>query len=259
LYSKNKRDVVRSLIQIFKIMTREQEFDFIERYFEGQLNAEELQEFERISDNDKQFASRIAQYQQIVDGIKTYHQQDFMQKMDEWDTETSKQKSFRFNPTYLKAAAAVVLLMLPIGIWLYTSSPSHQSLYNKYYQPYPDVISSRSQNNNLPEAMKAYNDADYNQAILFLQEFLNQNESNALGRLYLAESYLATSQLEKARENYLQLQNNSIYQDLSSWRLALINLVEENTDLAKEQLLNIAVQQNHDYRQQAEQLLNELN
>ena len=239
-------------------MNREQEFDFIERFFEGQLNAKELEEFERIKAEDLGFALRVTQYREIIDGIQTYHQQDFMQKLEAWENESSEAKTFKINPVYLKAAAAIILLIIPLGIWLATLSPSYHSLYDQYYQPYPDVVSSRSQDNQLQEAMKAYNEKNYNQAILFLQKQLNQEEEPMV-KLYLAEAYLATNQWQQARDLFLQLKNGSNYGDLSGWRLALINLQLENIDQAKKQLQAISRDTLHDYHQEAGALFEKIN
>lgn len=234
-----------------------EEFEYIERFYEGDLTPEEQREFERIKSENKEFASKVSDYKQIVTGIQNFHQEKFLNKLDNWDREESKENFFNTNRVYLRAAAAVLLIMIPIGIWLITTSSPYQSLYQKYYQPYPDVVSNRSLENNFQEAMEAYNNAQYEQAISFLKPFRDSNEF-PLAKIYLAECYLNIDETESAKSIFIHLKKVSNIRDLAEWRLALINLRQANVEATKELLNDIVNSPGHDYQANAEELLAEI-
>ncbi|MFW6225186.1 MAG: tetratricopeptide repeat protein [Bacteroidota bacterium] len=242
-------------------MTPQQEFDLIERYHQGKLTASELADFERIQAEDEEFAGKILEYNQLAKGIKTFYQQDFFNKMEEWDQQSASPQNsnlFKKYPAYWKAAAALLLIMVPVSIWLVTSSPSSQALYNQYYQTYPDIISSRSLENTMQEAMESYNNKNYEVAIEQLEQYLRMDKSSSMARLYLAESYLASDQWQKAEIIYQELKGETTYRDLAQWRLALIYLKEDQPEQSKAQLREILNTSSHDYATQAKELLEKI-
>lgn len=245
-------------------MNQEEEFHYIEDYLLGNLERDAKQDFEQRIMNDPEFAQQVAHYKSIIEGVKDAQMDELQHKMQEWDAEmdndqTKTRSIFRIDKTYFRAAAALILLAVPLTIWIVTSSTSNQQLFRDYFQPYTDVVSNRSDENLMNEAIEAYNQEDFQNAIVLLKEQLQKDPESSFASLYLAESLLATNQPAQARDLYLQLKNSELFKDLADWRLALIYLQMEEEELLEDQLEQIIKSPGHDYQAMARELQGKIN
>ncbi|MBS1569957.1 MAG: hypothetical protein JST45_11010 [Bacteroidetes bacterium] len=152
-------------------------------------------------------------------------------------------------------------LLAPIGLLLVFAScgpDSPKSLCERYFKPWPDVISQRERtnaNSDLMEAMAAYSDKNYEQAITGLQRVLDRDANDMQARLYMANAQLAAGHPYKAEMHLDFLENYKAraFKDQVEWYNALCWLCEGDTAKAGQQVRWIASRP-HTYRQEASEL-----
>lgn len=169
---------------------------------------------------------------------------------------SSKKKTSRGTPIWLKYAA-VLLPFLGIGYFMLNDGSG--DLYNKYYEkevglPVTMGVDSAVTFNN---AMNAFKDDSYDEAINGFNELLASNPSNDTLHYFLGCSYMETGKIDRAEINYLNINENSVFKQKVDYRLALIYIKKEEYDTARMVLVKIETNKNHRYNSEARKILNE--
>ena len=136
------------------------------------------------------------------------------------------------------------------------------SLCERFYSPYPDMVSGRTRtgaNSEMLDAMAHYSQKDYPAAIEGLQRILDRDAGDMTARLYMASAQLAAGDPYKA-EMHLDFMENvraSSFRDQVEWYDALCWLCEGDTAKAAQQARWIASRP-QTYRKQAQDLADAL-
>ena len=160
-----------------------------------------------------------------------------------------------------KVLIGVLIVALPIAIWWFNSKtetlppPQLDNIIATYSEPYENVISiEENENSVLALGMKAYDEANYKEAITHLSRFDTSDPSNDFFKLYLGISYYLDDQLDNAKNVLAPLANaNEVYSPSAKWYLALIALKNRNLEPAIELLESLKGNEYHG--QDAEELL----
>lgn len=147
-------------------------------------------------------------------------------------------------------AAAIVSLALSA-----CTSNSPEALCDRYFSPYPDMLSQRERtqrNADLLDAMAYYSDGKYALAIPGLQNAIDGDPRNSAARMYLVSALLATGDPYKAEMHldFMENYHDRNYADQVDWYNALCWLCEGNTGQAAAQARWIASRP-HTYRKEA--------
>jgi tetratricopeptide (TPR) repeat protein len=242
------------------------DIDLIERYHRGLLEEPELGQFIAREKTDRDFADKVRSYRELFAGIEYYaKQKDFADTVAAWEHElkagTKKNVSighFQINRTILATAAAVLLLIIPLGTWWVSIKSPDARL-----APYEDITRVRS-GSTVPASpftagMVAYNRRDYTESASLLQTALQRNPDDYMVTFYLAESYLALNKTDSARVYYQQgeqLEINPLI-EISAWRFALTYLKDKDLPGLKASLQKILADKSHSYYEEAEKLYSE--
>jgi hypothetical protein len=155
-------------------------------------------------------------------------------------------------------------LLVP-ALAILVSSCSHNdpaSLCERFFSPYPDLVSGRTRtaaNAELLDAMAHYSQQDYPAAIEGLQRVLDRDAGDMTARLYMASAQLAAGDPYKAEMHldFLENPRASSYKDQVEWYNALSWLCEGDTAKAAQQARWIASRP-QTYRKQAQELADAL-
>jgi len=248
--------------------------ELIDRYLQGQLDHAERAAFHQRCEADPEFAAEVKR-QVIAEAIarREARAQRFAHFNAIYDQEAQAGPSGtirRLWPYAAAMAAAVALLILLF--WPQTKTP--QSLYFAY-QEAPQPASFYKGESKAPahtDALEAYNQADYAQAISLLQQQLADSTAerpNTL-RYYLGLSYLfafdrATetdsspdaSYLPRAIQAFQQVEAGSAFGQQAQWQLALTYLRANRGEEARQLLRNIAEHEGHFKQATAQEMLAE--
>lgn len=241
-----------------------------ERYESSTMSQEERVAFEERLRQEEDFRNSFEDFRQMQSGIKAFGYQQFAAQLQSWDeehdTDADEQvRTLSFSRWYYWAAAVAVIMVATIS-WWQLSPGQNEQLYTAYFQPYPDVLTSRGENENaLNTAMIAYESGEYSEAITLFRQLLEGNGSTeAQGnelRFYLAQAYLSTESYDLAQQLLEDLQNVDQFglKEASQWYLALAYLKQGDSDTAVRLLQQIKASPNHAYGAQSLQLLKQMN
>jgi len=172
-----------------------------------------------------------------------------------------EKRSMAISPIIL-VAASFLLLLAASYVFLISPIPSSNHVFNQYFQPYPDIVSTRSAYDSASalfgSAMLYYNKGDYAKAIRLLKKYQTAFPDDTLTRLYLGTSYLMENRVEEAIIELIKhpgIQGESIA-EVYDWYLALSYLKSGRKAESKSILLTLS--QGHSYySQKARDLLKE--
>ena len=223
----------------------------VERYCLGEMDANEKQAFEKRLEEDAQLSTLLEELKPAILALKM---SDLSNNLREIHLEQSSPSGGSKRFIYIGIAASISIIALFFSI---TFQQSNEDLFDTYFQPYPDVITKRSNANesSSESGMASYSSGDYEKTI----ESLSSNSQLSPDQLfYLAQAHLALKEGEKAIEI---LESNS-FEDSKlksqvNWYLALGYLLTENETKGKE-LLRTLAQGEGSYKERAEELLNRL-
>lgn len=136
------------------------------------------------------------------------------------------------------------------------------SLCEKFYTPYPDMVTDRARtpdNGPFLDAMALYNDGDYAGAITGLDRAIARDPGNSAIRMYLVSANLGAGDAYKAEMHidFLENQSDKSYRDQVDWFNALCWLCEGDTARADKQAHYI-LSRPHTYKKQAQELVDAL-
>lgn len=224
----------------------EEELALIEAYLRKELSADKMAEVEaKITDNpDWQEAIRL---HQDLEKAFDYNEANRLKQH-------LKSAGIKKTPTYLRWAAAAVLLIFLTGVFYFISSTKdYQKQYEAFYQPYPNIENPQERGEETFDSAFLYYEASRYQEAL---KFLEKRKGNA-ARFYSGQCYLALEDYAAARNAFQSVDaDDPTYGTVSVWYLALTELQLQNPDRAKELLQNFAIKP--DYQEKAARLLKAL-
>lgn len=138
------------------------------------------------------------------------------------------------------------------------SAPGPASLCERFYEPYPDLVSQRERsplNAELLDAMAFYNGKDYEKATAAFQRILDRDPFDVTTRIYMVSAELGAGHPYKAEMHLDFLENYKArsYSDQVEWYNALCWLCEGDTGKARQQAAWIASRP-QTYRKEATEL-----
>lgn len=230
----------------------------IEKYVEGKLSLEETRAFAKELCDNTDLVSEMQAYQKAVKGIRdyglkaelrTYHQ-EFFEKL-------ANKRILYWK--YISGIAASVIIIIGLVYILLFQSLSNSELFTRYFEPYPDIITTRNvDNSNLAKGLKSYSSGEYEMAITIFNSLPPTDPDYTTALFYMAISYLAITQPQIAIDSLEKLNRiDKTYQEQVHWYLALSYLKLDDTKSAKKQLMKI--EEKHFKYIEAQELLDKPN
>lgn len=239
----------------FNNITQEQ-FEQIEWYLYGSMEAAEKLEFNTRLQEDPTFATLVEEVKQTLLGVESSvlkeHLNTYHKEMEDVVSVPSSNKN---NRVWLIGIAAAIAVVFGVT-WMMSLSTSSEKLYAKYYTPDPGLPTTMSSTNNFAfyDAMVNYKREEYTEAIQKWEAILPEKPTNDTLNYFLGVANLANGNeasaidyLTKAADDKNSFLKNDIF-----YYLGLAYLKENNIALAKE---NFKLSNSS----QSEKILSELN
>src|SRR4051812_25462999 len=184
-------------------------YEYIEAYFQDQLNDAEKKRFEERCIHDESFAGEVAFFITTTEGIR---QSLLSQKQQQWTSDEFNKESAlikplkkpTFNKWYYVTAAC---LLFAVAIYfLYRPETPHQ-LANTYISEHLMRLSQtmNASKDSLQQGIAAFNNKDYNAALQIFEEIYRSNPQNFVAKKYIGFVYLATKNYDKALQHFDEL------------------------------------------------------
>lgn len=228
-------------------------YNYIEKYFEGSLTPEEKITFTKLLEEDTDFAATFAFEKNVKNAIILNERAALKQKLQSFE---KPKKAYK----WLYVAASVVLLL---GIFTWNNlTTNYDSLYSEYYQTYPNTVSPIVRGENTTDiksnAFYAYDSGNYEEAItLFSEIYTNDGDDYAI--FYKGLSYMELEKYNEALKTF-NLHNytkENTFTPFFRWYAALSHLKLKNKEQAILRLEKLA-QTDNPQKEAAKRLLSEL-
>ncbi len=215
-------------------------YEWIIDYLTGDLQPEEKQAFEQALKEDPALAGQLESRRKALNDLGVLvAQEEAEEKLAATLNKVSRdfflkeEKTAVLIPFYRRkffqlAAAATVLLIIAIAVFLPRKGAPDAPVYANYASHYPASFTVMGANETLlSRAESAFNQKDYATAGDALQEYLQDNPENSEVQLYLGICRMEQGRTQEARALFEPLQTHTSYQSEAIWNLALIALKEE--------------------------------
>jgi tetratricopeptide (TPR) repeat protein len=159
----------------------------------------------------------------------------------------------------LSGVAAIIIVFMVVGIYLYLKPPSHEKLFTQNFHVYANILTNKGgDENRLSYAMLLYDLKEYDSAIIILNQLQKSDSTPSQVMFYLGNAYLAKGNADSAIY-YLDLttQFDNGATDASYWYLALAYLKNNNTEATKIVLRQLVSKGGY-YENRAAELLRKL-
>jgi tetratricopeptide (TPR) repeat protein len=240
--------------------------ELIERYLDGELSQNELNNFEAQLKIDEELQAVIELHKEVdmaisqSDVIELREQLGAIaEKHKEQENATPKRSIRRF--AWLAAASVAALLV--VTVFLNQQPQNNSQLFQDNYTAWsgPDNVRAASdmQDAAISEAIELYKDENYQEALSKFNLILNDSPDNNMIRLYASISQIESGKLDEAENNLNVIIDSKdiFYTEHAQWYLALASISKGNMKNAKAILQNI-ISENTSYSEDASELLKAL-
>ncbi len=213
--------------------------EWIDNYYLKELTQDELTAFSERLEKDVAFREEFEFQENLRKSIKGHEKDILKSKLQQHEQASEVRKKSGWEKWLV--AATILVLIGVVGIGYFSLSGSNlDKLYAQNYEAYPNTEFNitRGEGTITPEyrAFVAYEQKNYTEAIdLFLE--LKKAEYPEYVDFYLAQSYLATEDFEKAIAEFDRaILDNSSFVDEANWYAALAALKVDKQAVAKKHL-----------------------
>lgn len=248
-----------------------QEFEEIEAYLDNELTAEQLVEFENDLFENAGLKAEVKLHREVEWAATESDIMDLRENLKgiRGSLETQEEKSvIRLNTgwksifTNRYAAAVILLVALTTSVILKMQPDGNKQLYDKFYVETEAVGTSRSSadfNMTLNNGKELFNQGKYEQAAILFQAVIDKDQTNAIPRFLLGNSYQNLKKSIEAIEQYQVVVANkeNTYRDLAEFNIGLCYLLQEEKQQAIDQFRKVSRNGNN-YGPQAAAILKEL-
>lgn len=246
-------------------MRADNDISLVEKYFDEELSAAEMENFNERLKTDESFKALVEQEKALISAIRFQGLHDDLHFLKKLESTLDTSKVVPLHPSsskkwYFAVAAAVALIAV-----LFVFVPRGQSsdeLFEAYFKPYPNLFEPGVRGAATPskraEAFQAYEQADYQRAATLFNELLLEERDPGI-LLLLGNCNLILGNIEEAKQNFATL--NSDFDELdiqSKWFLGLCYLKSGDVDKARATLTELG-QTEISYANKAKELLEKLN
>lgn len=243
------------------------DYEIIEKYLNGELSSEELNEFNHQLENDKEFKQEVDLYKEINLSLKNkYENLEKEEKLKstlsklgtkhfqtEKNSKENKSKIFPLKTYFLRISSIAAIVIISFFLL-----KPQTSLYNQFAEHSNLEIQVKGDNNEtLLNASDLYNSKKYSEAIPLLEDYLRTNPADFEIQMSLGIALLETDENEDAFIifDHIYKQGN-VFRNKATWYMALVNVKTGKTEIAKVYLESIP--QESFYFNKAKKLLKKL-
>lgn len=169
------------------------EFEQIEKYLNGNLDALDLQNFEHRLESDADFKTQVEDIKIILSGVET---QTLKEQLDIFHNDINikpKADQTKVYPLNWKRLLIAAVLIIAAGSFWLLSGNSNERLYAKYFKPDPGLPTTMSSSSNYDfyEAMVNYKQRDYKTAIAKWEKLKKVKPNNDTLNYFIGVAHLA--------------------------------------------------------------------
>lgn len=247
-------------------MNKEERTILIEKYLDGELQGEDLRNFESQLQNDKEFAQDFHLHKEIRNALSESDIIDLREKLDKIkeDFKKEKQRAIIRKPVLLYTACAFIAVLIVSSILIFDKTYTNDELYEKYYTHYDAGIQTRGAEkttiDTYTQALIEYDNKKYIEAIDLLNQISDTSQAYTISKEYFTGlSYMELKKYDEAIKHFCMVSNdyqNALHENVI-WYLGLCYIKTKQNELAIKQFIELNSISSF-YKKQASDLLEKL-
>ncbi len=231
---------------------KENKYELIEKYLNGELTGSELASFEESLLTDPNLQEEVALHKGLHDFISNEAEMKLRSQLAVADRESRKGKVISFNMKFLAVAASIIVIFFTGYFLLNTKNNDGKKLFAQNFQAYQMVISSRGGNNGdsiESKAVNLYQQGLYDQSVSYWNALIEKDSTNMWAIFYRGICFLSLKKSTEARKDFEKViaVGNNLFVQQAAWYEGLSYLQENNNQKACSYFSTI---QSQDYKQQ---------
>jgi predicted Zn-dependent protease len=229
---------------------KEFDYDMINRYLDGEMNAEELKAFELLMQQDVDLQKEVELTKDVLSTLTIKLQPGENEKAlqhsltemntEYFSTKTQQAKIISVNRRrWMTAVAAIFIMALLLTLW---QPWKKEDLFQQYAAIQMPGIAERgaATDSLLKQAVENFNNKKFAEAIPAFEKILRDSAENSFVQYYYAIALLQNDNIKKARVQFSALYNGaSIFKNDAAFYMALSYLKENNILVCKDWLNKI--------------------
>lgn len=252
-----------------------QKFDQIEAYLSGDMNETAAAAFDKKVANNPVLAAAVDRHLLAHDAIEIMIEENLRAEMKNWSgTENKSAKIHQIGQAKgggkvrrlfysLAAAASVAIVVGFFGLQFSTNNYSNAALSEgAYHFDFSTTRSTNTTESPLAPGLKAYEAANFTEAIQYFQNIAPTNPQYKEAQFYLGHSLYQNKDYNKATNVFQTVitANDIHYKEAAEWYQIVSYLAAKKQDNNFTTLLNqLVIDEGHTYHNNAVELNNKLN
>jgi hypothetical protein len=170
-----------------------------ERYLMDQMDDRERSQFLEKLEQDAQLMQQFKEFKALFHSVEEAALRELLGSFHtELESPSKKITKVRTFPIY--KIAAVVTVLVAMGLWLLYQKDPNEKLYQEYFTADPGLptVMGNSSNYDFYEAMVDYKQGHYKTAITKWEQLWEQKKDNDTLNYFLGSAYLADGETTKA-------------------------------------------------------------
>jgi tetratricopeptide (TPR) repeat protein len=196
----------------------EKTLDLFENYLNGNMNKEQILDFEKKIAFDKEFSETFSSYKSATAAVTALSREKLRNNLAKIFLNEKRK-----TPKQVKKSNIKELLI---------------EIFNEFFIPFENILTTRSDSDrdeDLLKAMSLYSKGDYKTASLLFKRLLKKNPGDLVINFYFGISELALENFDGSKKIFKKiiLNDKDLLKDLARWYLGLSYLKSGNTKSAK--------------------------
>ncbi len=246
-------------------MNSEERTILIEKYLDGELQGNDLKNFESQLQSDKELAQDYYVQKEIRNALSDWEIIDLREKLDKIQKDFKKQqRTIIKKPVFLYTACAFVAILIISSILIFDKTYTNDELYEKYYIHYDAGIQTRgiekTTTDAYTKALKAYDNKQYIEAIDLLNRIPDTSQTHTIAKEYFTGlSYMELKKYDEAIKHFNTILNdyqNALHENVT-WYLGLCYVKTNQKQLAIRQFREL-IRENSCYKKRSSEILDML-
>ena len=241
--------------------------EFIERYLDGEMTAQELIWFEKELDSNEWLQNELNLRKKVNQAILDESSMKYKDELEEAYADyinddkvsSDRKRKFIVAGSALISVVAGAILILNLTGKQYTN----EQLFDRYYKSYEPNTTFRSADNELNSdlvlAMRFYENREYNEALKLFERILVNDPSRIGVNFYSGVSQMEIENYELAGKSFDKVIDDryNMYIEQAEWYLSLCYIITGQDENAAH-LLEKIINDNSFYRKEARSMLKKL-
>jgi len=207
------------------------DIELIEKNIEGSLTEDERKEFLQRENESEEFREAAIFQRKLLSTLEASEKSKLKQQLIRQFQTPSKNKTRKLQANrklWYAIAASVILVVSSIFI-IKNSSIDKDDLYDKFYEPYPNILAARSMAYD-SIGLSLYSQGRYLKAIDNLKQHLPANDTI---HFYLGLCHMSINEYEQALLYLDKIHESSIFIPQKKWYKGLAQMELGQVDSAK--------------------------